>query len=697
MAESSRKDWRAKLMRVPSVVITFCADSKSKPNCDVCSTIVKVLQMLPPKEGGSSSYGHTALGNFEEVMSSTRCTRHPWIFRSFFDGDLDTAGVTEFIVSRGANHINLAADISPDGPYGSSLHFFDLMLLPTASDAFRKRKSDPSLYARLVDNQWIDKNLFYRWKRCCNSQNYEACQQYPASSQLVKASPTWIIDTWRLCLVNGNTGSPYVALSYVWGTAPFFKTTIRNVARLQSDFALADSHQKLGVPRTIEDAIALVGLLKERYLWVDALCIVQDDDETKYAEINNMASIFAGASITIIAEQGEDANHGLRGLCHISQRRTLSQDIFRPAKGYNIVYPHKWPRQPYKVPLCSFYEEIEEDPGSKLRLDNRPAPNVVVFLTSFPCLYEYSELLRDYNRRNFTHPQDALFAASGITTALSRTFYGGFICGLPLMFLDVALCWQPTGKCERRVASTSGDPTELGLPSWSWVGWKCEPDHRAWENGCDYVKRSPSLRAGWSTLQTLPIVRWFSQNWTTRETTPIYQFQDTVQERKAIAMQGRDETPSGWTRYDSIVHSDRDSTEDGPAWNNLIPPRKQIGSYEDAVSIRDNQGNWVGALRLQTPLSYKGYNDSCSSQEKVACELVVISAGYAIVSDLGGDGIDEWYTEERVKGSRDDKYEFYNVLWVEWKNDIAYRKAMRRVLKLAWEAQDLEWIDLVLG
>ncbi|KAF2824834.1 hypothetical protein CC86DRAFT_420065 [Ophiobolus disseminans] len=42
-------------------------------------------------------------------------------------------------------------------------------------------------------------------------------------------------------------------------------------------------------------------------------------------------------------------------------------------------------------------------------------------------------------------------------------------------------------------------------------------------------------------------------------------------------------------------------------------------------------------------------------------------------------------------------YDFYNVLWVEWKDGIAYRKALGRVYKEAWEAQTFEEIDVILG
>jgi hypothetical protein len=60
--------------------------------------------------------------------------------------------------------------------------------------------------------------------------------------------------------------------------------------------------------------------------------------------------------------------------------------------------------------------------------------------------------------------------------------------------------------------------------------------------------------------------------------------------------------------------------------------------------------------------------------------------------------MDEWTHDERPKaGIKDSKYEWYNVLWVEWEEGIAYRKGVGRIEKAMWEAQELEWIDLVLG
>jgi hypothetical protein len=41
--------------------------------------------------------------------------------------------------------------------------------------------------------------------------------------------------------------------------------------------------------------------------------------------------------------------------------------------------------------------------------------------------------------------------------------------------------------------------------------------------------------------------------------------------------------------------------------------------------------------------------------------------------------------------------EYYNVLWIEWIDGIAYRRAVGQVTKEAWQAGDRELIDVKLG
>ena len=57
--------------------------------------------------------------------------------------------------------------------------------------------------------------------------------------------------------------------------------------------------------------------------------------------------------------------------------------------------------------------------------------------------------------------------------------------------------------------------------------------------------------------------------------------------------------------------------------------------------------------------------------------------------------LEEGYLEERPDTG--DTYEYYYVLWIEWEDGIAYRKRLGRMARDRWEAQDREWLDLILG
>jgi hypothetical protein len=78
----------------------------------------------------------------------------------------------------------------------------------------------------------------------------------------------------------------------------------------------------------------------------------------------------------------------------------------------------------------------------------------------------------DFNKRDLTFSRDVLAAFAGITTVLSRVFYGGFRYAFPGMFFDAGLLWQPctyTPPLKRIEAESSGNIISE-LPSWSWTG-----------------------------------------------------------------------------------------------------------------------------------------------------------------------------------------------------------------------------------
>jgi hypothetical protein len=64
------------------------------------------------------------------------------------------------------------------------------------------------------------------------------------------------------------------------------------------------------LPRTIRDAITITCGMFIPYLWVDALCIVQDDDISKAWEINRMQDIYSSSTMTIVTSGATSASQG---------------------------------------------------------------------------------------------------------------------------------------------------------------------------------------------------------------------------------------------------------------------------------------------------------------------------------------------------------------------------------------------------
>ncbi|KAI4244556.1 MAG: hypothetical protein L6R42_010434, partial [Xanthoria sp. 1 TBL-2021] len=68
------------------------------------------------------------------------------------------------------------------------------------------------------------------------------------------------------------------------------------------------------VPNTIRDAIDVTAKIGQRFLWVDRLCIVQDDEAHLQAHVWNMERIYGDSVLLIIAADGDNAESGLLGV-----------------------------------------------------------------------------------------------------------------------------------------------------------------------------------------------------------------------------------------------------------------------------------------------------------------------------------------------------------------------------------------------
>src|SRR5207248_1329284 len=115
------------------------------------------------------------------------------------------------------------------------------------------------------------------------------------------------------CLTGLPDGARYVALSYTWGKDHWFFTTKKdNIRSLLEPGGLRKLESDL--PRSIRESIDLVQALGERYIWVDALCIIQDSKRSWALNSRVMDLVYGNAYLTICAADGDNANVGLKGL-----------------------------------------------------------------------------------------------------------------------------------------------------------------------------------------------------------------------------------------------------------------------------------------------------------------------------------------------------------------------------------------------
>lgn len=98
---------------------------------------------------------------------------------------------------------------------------------------------------------------------------------------------------------------PYVALSHCWGNTRCIITEKNNI----------ESHKKgmplQHLPKTLQDAIVFTKGIGLRYLWIDSLCIIQDDMNDWKNEAAKMADVYRNAYCTIAAAGSKDDEEGI--------------------------------------------------------------------------------------------------------------------------------------------------------------------------------------------------------------------------------------------------------------------------------------------------------------------------------------------------------------------------------------------------
>ncbi|KAH7074279.1 heterokaryon incompatibility protein-domain-containing protein [Paraphoma chrysanthemicola] len=138
------------------------------------------------------------------------------------------------------------------------------------------------------------------------------CDQYHPclSNDHTKPLPTRVLhcpsDRRDMVFLRETAGetSPYLALSHRWGTTHRLTLTKANLSMLQSGIMISD------LPKTFQDAVTIAWELDVPYLWIDSLCIIQNDAADWEKEASHMGDVYANAYLTIAALASKDDSSG---------------------------------------------------------------------------------------------------------------------------------------------------------------------------------------------------------------------------------------------------------------------------------------------------------------------------------------------------------------------------------------------------
>lgn len=324
-----------------------------------------------------------------------------------------------------------------------------------------------------------------RWIETC-IKGHERCRQtisgIEINEELEPDLPSRVVDVGppdgsrepRLIESEGMAGQ-YSALSHCWGPPSkrpltTTKDTIRDRLRCMSWDSL---------PKTFRDAIEVTRAVGLRYMWIDSLCIIQDDHEDWLREAEKMGLIYQRARLTIAASHAKDGTDG----CFL-ERTHISSAVEVPY--INSDGQH----------LGSMFIQACGNPGDR-EPDSGPLgkrawitqewilARRVVFYTKSRLVWlcrsllgdletgrkvpisanatNWESIVHDYSRRHLTFTKDKLVALQGLANEIQKASSSGqYHFGIWSQDIPRHLLWRKTSMLTKSAE-------ELQIPSWSWA------------------------------------------------------------------------------------------------------------------------------------------------------------------------------------------------------------------------------------
>ncbi|PVH77992.1 HET-domain-containing protein, partial [Cadophora sp. DSE1049] len=330
-----------------------------------------------------------------------------------------------------------------------------------------------------TDNSWLGKRispradspcvfaLAGRWLGDCNRDHPEC--HIRCETQL----PTRVIDVGSFCsspflYVSGGRVAPYVTLSHCWGGTIEVRCTPSNIDRYQDEICFSD------LPLTLRDAITPTRRLGFRYVWIDALCIIQDNHDDWAQEAVKMGTYYRNSALTIAAGDARNSNEGLLtarypeflcngghwdGLDHLEKRGwTLQERVLSPRV---LHYTNKgivWECRKFRL-----HEKGGSQPTNETFQDLVSRVGHAYEAHELARLWE--RLISIYSERSLTVASDKLPSISGLAAMFQAAHSGVYLAGIWKHEMPACLLWRRSTSAEAPLEK----PSSYQTPSWSWA------------------------------------------------------------------------------------------------------------------------------------------------------------------------------------------------------------------------------------
>ncbi|KIM94607.1 hypothetical protein OIDMADRAFT_72987, partial [Oidiodendron maius Zn] len=241
----------------------------------------------------------------------------------------------------------------------------------------------------------------------------------------------------------GELVAPYIALSHCWGKNPIVRTTTGTLAQRKQGIEMSL------LPSDFRDAIVIARRLDVRYLWIDSLCIIQDDQLDWQTESAKMCTIYQDALLTISAGLSGHGGGSFFSIPHttsgifVRERRALqhyqfSSDFLIPLPS-NHIARRAWVFQErlLSTRVLNFTrseivwecktEDVADDPENEsdvpLQLAELSTQTLKLFfedqisvedLSSKGLVLLWVNIIIHYSALQLSHPKDRLPALSGL-------------------------------------------------------------------------------------------------------------------------------------------------------------------------------------------------------------------------------------------------------------------------------------------